>query len=177
MCGVQRSGAANIGSWSTPSPPDVTGINGSKTVRLGAHTSLHMGAAVHNSPFIIYTSASPTENYTFANDVFWTRNDKFPGFRLSDGWRASNLLDSVRTQASCDLSYFHKTAAAVLFSCPPSSSFYLHRWFIAHLSLPWSFAWVALSFLVCSFVCPAMIAPDQASIFFLNIYRHKSPFH
>ena len=72
MCGVQRSGAANIGSWSTPSPPDVTGINGSKTVRLGAHTSLHMGAAVHNSPFIIYTSASPTENYTFANDVFWT---------------------------------------------------------------------------------------------------------
>ena len=70
MCGVQRSGAANIGSWSTPSPPDVTGINGSKTVRLGAHTSLHMGAAVHNSPFIIYTSASPTENYTFANYVF-----------------------------------------------------------------------------------------------------------
>ena len=146
MCGVQRSGAANIGSWSTPSPPDVTGINGSKTVRLGAHTSLHMGAAVHNSPFIIYTSASPTENYTFANDVFWTRNDKFPGFRLNDSWRA------IRTQASCDLSYFHKTPAAVLFSCPPSSSFYLHWWFIAHLSLSWSTGWVA-SIFPCLFVC------------------------
>ena len=141
MCGVQRSGAANIGSWSTPSPPDVTGINGSKTVRLGAHTSLHMGAAVHNSPFIIYTSASPTENYTFANDVFWTRNDKFPGFSLNDSWRASNLLDFVGSQASCDLSYFHKTAALVLFTFPHSSPFYLHWWFFAHLSLPWLNGW------------------------------------
>ena len=71
MCGVQRSGAANIGSWSTPSPPDVTGINGSKTVRLGAHTSLHMGAAVHNSPFIIYTSASPTERTTLLQMMYF----------------------------------------------------------------------------------------------------------
>ena len=34
----------------------------------------------------------------------------------------------------------------------------------AHLSLPWSIGWVALSFLVCSFVClfvrPAMVTPD-----------------
>ena len=28
---------------------------------------------------------------------------------------------------------------------------------IALLSLPWSIGWVALSFLVCSFVCPAMV--------------------
>ena len=41
---------------------------------------------------------------------------------------------------------------------------------IAHLSLPWSIGWVALSFLVCR---PAMVTPNQISTFF-NIYRHKS---
>ena len=46
---------------------------------------------------------------------------------------------------------------------------------IAHLSLPWSFGWVALSFLVCRlFVRPAMVTSDQISTFF-NMYRHKSP--
>ena len=44
----------------------------------------------------------------------------------------------------------------------------------AHLSCPWSIVgWVALSFLVCSFVCPAMVTSDQISTFF-NMYRHKS---
>ena len=41
---------------------------------------------------------------------------------------------------------------------------------IAHLSLPWSNGWVALSFLVCLFVCssvrPAMVTPNQISTFF-----------
>ena len=39
---------------------------------------------------------------------------------------------------------------------------------IAHLSLPWSNGWVALSFLI---VCPAIVTPGQISTFF-NIYRH-----
>ena len=45
----------------------------------------------------------------------------------------------------------------------------------AHLSLPWSIGWVALSFLFrSSFVRrPAMVTSDQISTFF-NIYRHKS---
>ena len=35
---------------------------------------------------------------------------------------------------------------------------------IAHLSLPWSIGWVALSFLVRSFGCPAMVTPVQISL-------------
>ena len=40
---------------------------------------------------------------------------------------------------------------------------------IDHLSLPWSNGWVALSFLVCLFVCsfmscPAMVTPGQVSL-------------
>ena len=46
--------------------------------------------------------------------------------------------------------------------------------FFAHLSRPWSIGWVALPFLVCSFVRrPAMVTSDQISTFF-KIYRHKS---
>ena len=35
---------------------------------------------------------------------------------------------------------------------------------IAHLSLPWSIGWVALSFLVCLVVRPAMVTPHQISL-------------
>ena len=171
MCGVQRSGAANIGSWSTPSPPDVTGINGSKTVRLGAHTSLHMGASFHNSPFIIYTSASPTENYTFANDVFWTSlemtNSQVSGSAMVE--EPATFLTLSGRKLAVTFLIFTKLLLQSFLAALLAAFFYQHRWFIAHLSLPWSFAWVALSFLVCSFVCPAMIAPDQASIFFRYI--------
>ena len=45
--------------------------------------------------------------------------------------------------------------------------------FFAHLSLPWSNAWLSSSIFPCSLVCPAMVTPDQISTFF-NIYSHKS---
>ena len=44
---------------------------------------------------------------------------------------------------------------------------------IAHLSRPWSIGWVALSFLVRSVVCPAMVTSDQISTFFQYIQAYK----
>ena len=47
---------------------------------------------------------------------------------------------------------------------------------IAHLSLPWSIGWVALSFLVCLFVRLSSRYVDiRLNLHFFNIYRHRSP--
>ena len=54
------------------------------------------------------------------------------------GEPATFLTLSGRKLAVTFVIFFYKTAAAVLFSCPPGSSFYLHWCFIAYLSLPWS---------------------------------------
>ena len=58
-----------------------------------------------------------------------------------------------------------ESSVAVLFILSVNKVFLL----IAHLSLPWSNGWVALSFLVCrSFVRPAMVTTNQISTFFIG---------